>query len=66
MKNQHHSLDFITYSDVLAAVSGPFLVGGMTQLTGNSAYGVFSLVILFIIGFIILLFVPDPRNEQTA
>ncbi len=49
-----------------AAVSGPFLVGGMTQLTGNSAYGVFSLVILFIIGFIILLFVPDPRNEQTA
>ncbi|MBR7553929.1 MFS transporter [Allobacillus sp. GCM10007491] len=49
-----------------AAVSGPFLVGGMTQLTGNSAYGVFSLVILFIIGFIILLFVPDPRKEQTA
>ncbi|MFC0015737.1 MULTISPECIES: MFS transporter [Allobacillus] len=49
-----------------AAVSGPILVGAMSQLTGNSSFGVFSLIILFIIGFVILLFVPDPRKQQTA
>lgn len=42
-----------------AAVTGPFLVGLIAQLTGNTSYGVFSLVILFLIGIIVLLFVPD-------
>ena len=37
-----------------ASVMGPLLVGVTAQLTGSSAYGVFSLVILFIIGIIIL------------
>jgi MFS transporter, UMF1 family len=41
-----------------ASVSGPILVGLITQLTGSSAFGVFSLVILFAIGFVVLLFVP--------
>jgi len=42
-----------------AAVLGPFLVGVTAQLTGNSSYGVFSIIILFIIGFIVLMRVPD-------
>ncbi len=46
-----------------ASVSGPILVGLTTQLTGSSAFGVFSLVILFAIGFVVLLFVP---NSSTA
>jgi len=46
-----------------ASVSGPILVGLTTQLTGSSAFGVFSLVILFAIGFAVLLFVP---NSSTA
>ena len=46
-----------------ASVSGPILVGLITQLTGSSAFGVFSLVILFAIGFVVLLFVP---NSSTA
>ena len=46
-----------------ASVSGPILVGLTTQLTGSSAFGVFSLVILFVIGFVVLLFVP---NSSTA
>ncbi len=37
-----------------ASVMGPLLVGVTAQLTGSSANGVFSLVILFIIGIIIL------------
>lgn len=47
-----------------AAVTGPFLVGIMTQLTGSSAFGVFSLVILFAIGFIVMFFVPKPIPES--
>ncbi len=44
-----------------ASVMGPLLVGVTAQITGNSAYGVFSLVILFIIGLILLARVPEPK-----
>ncbi len=46
-----------------AAVSGPFLMGVTTQLTGSSAMGIFSLIILFVIGFILLLFVRKPERD---
>lgn len=46
-----------------AAVAGPVLVGVTAQMTGNTNAGVFSLVILFIIGGILLLRVP---NSDTA
>jgi MFS transporter, UMF1 family len=49
-----------------AAVSGPFLVGVITQMTGSSAFGVFSLVILFVIGFVVLLFVPNSSTAPSA
>ncbi|MBO0601749.1 MFS transporter [Sporosarcina sp. E16_3] len=48
-----------------ASVMGPLLVGVTAQLTGSSAYGVFSLVILFIIGIIILSRVPEPDVKTT-
>ena len=44
-----------------AAVSGPFLMGVTTQITGSSSMGIFSLIILFIIGFILLTFVQKPN-----
>ncbi|MBE1556569.1 UMF1 family MFS transporter [Filibacter limicola] len=44
-----------------ASVMGPLLVGVTAQLTGSSSYGVFSLVVLFIIGIIVLKFVPEPE-----
>ncbi|MFD1851496.1 MFS transporter [Oceanobacillus bengalensis] len=47
-----------------AAVTGPFLVGVTTQMTGSSAIGVFSLAILFVIGFVILMFVPEPKSDR--
>lgn len=49
-----------------AAVVGPFLVGIIAQMTGNSLDGVFALIILFIIGGILLAFVkvPDLRTGQ--
>lgn len=49
-----------------ASVMGPLLLGVTAQLTGSSAYGVFSLVILFIIGGIILYLVPKPESELAA
>lgn len=41
-----------------AAIAGPLLVGVTAQVTENTNSGVFSLIILFIIGGVILLFVP--------
>jgi len=44
-----------------ASIMGPLLVGVTAQVTGNSSSGVFSLVILFIIGILILIKVPEPN-----
>lgn len=49
---------FYTIFGRFAAVSGPFLVGVITQLTGSSAFGVASLIVLFAIGLVVLMFVP--------
>jgi MFS transporter, UMF1 family len=49
-----------------ASVMGPLLVALTTQLTGSSANGVFSLVILFIIGIAILAKVPEPDEKVKA
>lgn len=46
-----------------AAVVGPFLVGVTAQITGNSLDGVFSLIVLFIIGGVLLLFVKVPSAQ---
>jgi UMF1 family MFS transporter len=37
-----------------AAIMGPFLVGIVTQITGQTNKGILSLVILFLIGGLIL------------
>lgn len=47
-----------------AAVLGPFLVGITTQITGHSSFGILSLVVLFILGFIVLMFVPDQEVKE--
>lgn len=47
-----------------ASVMGPLLLAVTATLTGSSAYGVFSLVILFIIGGILLRMVPRPESEM--
>lgn len=48
-----------------AAVAGPVLLGATAQITGSTNAGVFSLVVLFIIGAIILLRVPDAKVAET-
>lgn len=46
-----------------AAITGPLLLGLTAQITGNTAYGVFSLIILFIVGIAILARVPEPKID---
>ncbi len=45
-----------------AAILGTFLVGTLTALTGNSSLGVLSIAILFVVGFLLMLKVPE-RDE---
>ena len=45
---------------------GPILVAVTAQLTGDSRFGVFSLVILFIIGLIVLSRVPEPEPHDSV
>ena len=42
-----------------AAVMGTFLVSVFTQITGNSSFGVLSIAVLFILGFILLWRMPE-------
>jgi UMF1 family MFS transporter len=45
---------FYNISGKFATISGPFLVGVTGQLTGQSRFGVLSILILFVIGSLIL------------
>ncbi len=49
-----------------ASIMGPLLVGLTAQMTGRSNMGVFSLIILFLIGFIILTRVSEPKTELSS
>ncbi|MDQ6419632.1 MFS transporter [Paenibacillus sp. LHD-117] len=54
---------FYNIFDKFASILGPLLVGVTAQLTGNTNAGVFSLVLLFLIGIVILMRVPEVRAE---
>jgi UMF1 family MFS transporter len=49
-----------------ASILGPFLMGVTSQITGNTNSGVFSLIILFIIGGVLLLKVPEKETISTS
>lgn len=55
---------FYNIFDKFASVLGPLLVGLTAQLTGQTSMGVFSLVVLFLIGIAILARVPEQQNMQ--
>ncbi|MEK4875528.1 MFS transporter [Bacillus sp. FSL W8-0102] len=58
-KNANEFFGFYNIFGKFASILGPLLVSFTAQLTENTNAGVFSLVILFIIGMIILARVPD-------
>ncbi len=58
---KENSNEFFGFFDVFgkyAAVIGTALVSGITHLTGRSEFGVLSIALLFIVGFILLRMVP--------
>ena len=62
-ENANEFFGFYNIFYKFASILGPALVGFTAQITGNTNAGVFSLVILFIIGGAVLLRVPE-TNEK--
>lgn len=59
---KEHANEYFGFFDIFgkyAAIMGTALVALFTQLTGNSSFGVLSIVVLFIVGFVVLLRVPE-------
>ncbi len=65
-ENNNEYFGFYNIFGKYATVIGPVLMGVFTKLTGNSRYGVLSIILLFIAGFITLLFVPSVQEDQAA
>ncbi|MEW4329090.1 MFS transporter [Rossellomorea marisflavi] len=63
-KNANEFFGFYNIFGKFASIMGPLLVAVTSQATGQSNSGVFSLVILFVIGIVILAFVPEPKEES--
>ena len=63
-----HANEYFGFFDIFgkyAAILGTFIVGTMTAITGNSSLGVLSIVVLFIIGFVVMLRVPERTAAST-
>ena len=65
-KNSNEFFGFYNIFGKFAAILGPLLVAVTSQVTGNSSMGVFSLVVLFVIGLVILSRVPEPEEHITV
>jgi MFS transporter, UMF1 family len=66
---KEHANEFFGFYSIFykfAAILGPFLVGFTAQMTGNTNSGVFSLIVLFIIGGILLLRVPEANTVSKS
>lgn len=64
---KHSANEFFGFYNIFykfAAIFGPFLVGITAQLTNKTNAGVFSLIILFIIGGILLIQVPITKEVK--
>jgi UMF1 family MFS transporter len=64
-ENSNEFFGFYNIFGKFAAIIGPFLVGIVSQTTGRTNNGVFSIIILFIIGGILLAKVPDPAKATS-
>ncbi|MBP3040743.1 MFS transporter [Bacillaceae bacterium Marseille-Q3522] len=62
-QNANEFFGFYNIFGKFASIMGPFLLGATAQLTGSTNSGVLSLIILFIIGMVILTFVPEKSKS---
>lgn len=58
-ENANEYYGFFDIFGKYATIMGTLLVSVFTQLTGSSSYGVFSVAVLFIVGFILLWKMPE-------
>ena len=61
---KEHANEYFGFFDIFgkyAAILGTGLVSAFTFLTGNPSLGVLSIALLFVLGFVIMLKVPDHR-----
>lgn len=67
-ENNNEFFGFFNIFGRFAAIMGPLLVSIVTQITGKSSNGVFSILILFILGGLILIKVKDKeyKTEKAA
>ncbi|MBS4175286.1 MFS transporter [Bacillus sp. FJAT-49736] len=65
-KNANEFFGFYNIFGNFASIMGPLLVAVTAQITGKTNSGVFSLILLFIIGAIILMKVPSDKKELPA
>ncbi|WP_456272951.1 MFS transporter [Bacillus sp. AK031] len=64
-QNANEFFGFYNIFGKFASIMGPLLVAVTAQVTGDSSTGVFSLVVLFIIGILILSRVPEPKEHMS-
>lgn len=63
-ENNNEYFGFYNIFGKYATVVGPLLMGIFTTLTKDPRYGVLSITLLFIAGFITFIFVPDVKNAD--
>ena len=59
---KEHANEYFGFFDIFgkyAAILGTFLMGTFTAVTGDGSWGILSIAVLFIVGFIVMLKVPD-------
>lgn len=62
--NSNEFFGFYNIFGKFASIMGPLLVGAIAQMTGHSNMGVFSLIILFLVGIAVLARVPEPKKIE--
>ena len=63
-ENTSEFYGFFNMLGKFAAIIGPFLVGIVTLITGEQRYGIVSLVILFVLGFVLLRRVDEKKASE--
>ena len=63
---KEHANEYYGFFDIFgkyATIMGTLLVSVFTQVTGSSSYGVLSVAVLFVIGFVLLWKMPEGEAE---
>ncbi len=65
-ENSNEYFGFFDIFGKYAAVMGTLIVAVMTQVTGQANFGVLSIAILFVVGFLFMLRVPEEAHASEA